>query len=312
MAKNWREIEDQLRQIIAKQLGIDAKSFSLKASFIEDLDCDSLDTVELVMAFEEEFAMEFQDEDAEKIRTVEEVVDYFAQYFTKEDRKEMDSRVIALSIRSDGNIQVGMQKTDGTWLFADGTSLLPSGVYMRVFNRWGEVLKELEEMVNSPQIKERELQAFFERYPDLLKGDEYDRIIPQARIIPEESQEREWRADFMLSPFDQSSFCKILELKTPTFDAFRKEQHGHPRFYQNLLTAIAQLRDYGEAFHSTVTRQRFQDAYHLKVFKPDLQLIIGTKWDIMHMNHLLEIQRRSQMVIMDWHTTIERLRRKFT
>jgi acyl carrier protein len=69
-------IEDRVKEIICEQLGVSADEVSPQASFIEDLGADSLDLVELVMALEEEYGMEISDEDAEKIRTVQDVLDY--------------------------------------------------------------------------------------------------------------------------------------------------------------------------------------------------------------------------------------------
>jgi acyl carrier protein len=69
-------IEETVRKIVAEQLGVDIEKVVAEASFIEDLGADSLDTVELVMALEEEFDQEIPDEDAEKIRTVQDAVDY--------------------------------------------------------------------------------------------------------------------------------------------------------------------------------------------------------------------------------------------
>jgi acyl carrier protein len=69
-------IEDKVRDIIVEQLGVNAEQVTAEAKFIEDLGADSLDTVELVMAFEEEFGIEVPDEDAEKLLTVGDVVRY--------------------------------------------------------------------------------------------------------------------------------------------------------------------------------------------------------------------------------------------
>ena len=69
-------IEDQVRGIIAEQLGAKADEIKDDASFVDDLGADSLDTVELVMALEEEFETEIPDEDAEKITTVQEAINY--------------------------------------------------------------------------------------------------------------------------------------------------------------------------------------------------------------------------------------------
>jgi acyl carrier protein len=69
-------VEEQVRSIIAEQLGVKADEINDDASFVDDLGADSLDTVELVMALEEEFETEIPDEDAEKITTVQNAIDY--------------------------------------------------------------------------------------------------------------------------------------------------------------------------------------------------------------------------------------------
>ena len=69
-------IEEKVKQIVAEQLGVDEGQVTETASFMDDLGADSLDTVELVMALEEEFDIEISDEDAEKIQTVKEAISY--------------------------------------------------------------------------------------------------------------------------------------------------------------------------------------------------------------------------------------------
>ncbi len=69
-------IEERVKQIIAEQLGVDEEQVTDNAAFMDDLGADSPDTVELVMALEEEFDVEISDEDAEKIQTVKNAVDY--------------------------------------------------------------------------------------------------------------------------------------------------------------------------------------------------------------------------------------------
>jgi len=73
-------VADQVKKIIVEQLGVDEEEVTPDASFVDDLGADSLDTVELVMAFEEEFGIEIPDEDAEKIRTVSDAVDYIGKH----------------------------------------------------------------------------------------------------------------------------------------------------------------------------------------------------------------------------------------
>jgi len=69
-------VDERVKQIIVEQLGVDEGEVTPNASFVDDLGADSLDTVELVMAFEEAFDIEIPDEDAEKIRSVKDAVDY--------------------------------------------------------------------------------------------------------------------------------------------------------------------------------------------------------------------------------------------
>ena len=69
-------VEQQVKAIIAEQLGVKLEQVTSNASFVDDLGADSLDTVELVMALEEEFETEIPDEDAEKITTVQQAIDY--------------------------------------------------------------------------------------------------------------------------------------------------------------------------------------------------------------------------------------------
>ncbi|MEK6576657.1 MAG: acyl carrier protein [Nitrospirota bacterium] len=72
-------IEERVKKIVSEQLGIEDEDIAAESSFVEDLGADSLDTVELVMAFEEEFKIEIPDEDAEKILSVKNAIDYIKE-----------------------------------------------------------------------------------------------------------------------------------------------------------------------------------------------------------------------------------------
>ena len=71
---------DKVRDIVVEQLGVEADEVAIESTFIDDLGADSLDIVELIMAFEEEFNIEIPDEAAEKIKTVQDVVDALVPY----------------------------------------------------------------------------------------------------------------------------------------------------------------------------------------------------------------------------------------
>ncbi len=73
-------VEEKVKQIIVEQLGVDEAEVTPSASFVDDLGADSLDTVELVMALEEAFEIEIPDEDAEKILTVKQAIDYIQSH----------------------------------------------------------------------------------------------------------------------------------------------------------------------------------------------------------------------------------------
>ncbi len=77
------DIEEKVKKIIVDQLGVKEEQVKMEASFVDDLGADSLDTVELVMALEEEFNLEIPDEDAENITTVGEAIDYIKEHLKK-------------------------------------------------------------------------------------------------------------------------------------------------------------------------------------------------------------------------------------
>ncbi len=91
-------VEQQVKAIVAEQLGVKAEQVTNDASFVDDLGADSLDTVELVMALEEEFEIEIPDEDAEKITTVQQAIDYI---------NERRSKVLDLATRGVARLSTG-------------------------------------------------------------------------------------------------------------------------------------------------------------------------------------------------------------
>jgi acyl carrier protein len=78
--KNMSTIEERVKKIVIEQLGVKEEEVTNEASFVDDLGADSLDTVELVMALEEEFETEIPDDQAEKITTVQQAIDYVAAH----------------------------------------------------------------------------------------------------------------------------------------------------------------------------------------------------------------------------------------
>ena len=79
MAATQQEIFDKLKKIIVEQLGVDESDVTMEASFVDDLNADSLDLVELIMSLEEEFGTEISDEEAERIKSVGDAVEYIQE-----------------------------------------------------------------------------------------------------------------------------------------------------------------------------------------------------------------------------------------
>jgi acyl carrier protein len=86
MAMNANEIETRVKKIVVEQLGVKEEEVTADASFVDDLGADSLDTVELVMALEEEFETEIPDEDAEKMVTIKDAVKYIVDRAARETK----------------------------------------------------------------------------------------------------------------------------------------------------------------------------------------------------------------------------------
>jgi acyl carrier protein len=81
--RSMENVEQRVKKIVAEQLGVNEAEIKNESSFVDDLGADSLDTVELVMALEEEFETEIPDEDAEKITTVQQAIDYINSHIKK-------------------------------------------------------------------------------------------------------------------------------------------------------------------------------------------------------------------------------------
>jgi len=209
---------------------------------------------------------------------------------------------------NNGKLEVLIEQSDGTLILNDGTQKLENDLYIFTTSKWSKILTELEALINKADLKEQELQDFFESYPELILDDKYDFPIPQATIISEDNVE--WRADFVLIPKDQVSFSKILELKLPNENISNKEVNGHGRYSAKLHHAISQLKDYYEAFNNDNTKNKFKEKYNTDLFKPDLQLLFGRKETIIDTKDFLELQRRQNVEIVDWDTLLEQLKRK--
>ncbi|HWJ29143.1 MAG TPA: Shedu anti-phage system protein SduA domain-containing protein [Flavisolibacter sp.] len=207
----------------------------------------------------------------------------------------------------DGKLIVRGLKADGSVVWSTGLDT-GSGLFLPVFNRYSELIKEFEELINDNNVTEDALQKFLENNQEFINEANHKEVIPQALIVTEDHF---WEADFVLIPFDECEFCKIIELKLPNVTLERSEKNGHPRFTSKLLHAIQQLKDYAKAFQSKETRKKFQERYGTDVYRPDLQLVIGRKGNIQFKDTFVDKQKDEGIRITDWDTFLEKAKRRF-
>jgi len=224
----------------------------------------------------------------------------------KEDTQVI--KIIAIRLVG-GRLRIEEHRTDGSWSYIDSLSRLPSGIYVSRSTEWSSVLAELEDLINDPGVQESNLQEFFESYPELLLGTDYDTIIPQACIVKNDRQL--WRADFVLHPFDHAFFSKVLEIKLPNAPIERERKTGHTRFYNRLYLAINQVLDYSEALTNKYAQSRFYEIYKTEIYRPEAQLIIGRRESIKNMHNLKNLGSRYHVQITDWDTHVEKLKELF-
>ncbi len=306
----WVQVEQKLKDIAVELLGLEPGSFTLESDWREDIKGDSLDAVEYIMACEEAFGFEIPDELLVHSKSIGDTIRAFIREKPRAVFKIVDSRLLTFQVLPDGHIQVSIQLEDGSWVFADGSSQLPSKLFVPVYGRWAALLKDLENLINDPNTKEQDLQDFLEAHPHLLTGDDYDRVVPQAVISRDE--QTPWRADFVLAPISQTEFSKIIDLKLPREKLTLRPRSSHLSFSAKLFHSITQLRDYGRAFDDDEVRNRFRERYGIDVYKPDLQLIIGRKWDLDWIDNIKALRRETQVSIETWDDMIERIRRRIS
>lgn len=223
----------------------------------------------------------------------------------------IESEFISIAIdRFSKKFKVQLNDAKSDYVDLRTNSLTPAGLYTYNINQWASIIKELEELINSPNLREYDLQSFLEKYPELIKQNRYDTVIPEATITTHERAY--WSADFILKPVDQFDFCKIIEIKKPILQTYLKDINRHSTFSSRLFRAIYQLKDYGEVFSNKDTRDIFKNKYKFEVYKPDLHLIIGRKWDVADTKIILDFQRSNHMKVETWDDFLKRIKTIYT
>lgn len=307
----WNEVEDKLKNILVELLGAEKENITLSTNLRTDLEADSLDIVEIIMSIEDTFGIEISDEVAIKIDppTLANGIKAFVNDNPREVLGMVDTKVLSFRLSPDGKLIAALQLEDGSWTYADGQTLLPSMLCVFTYSKWANILKDLEDLINDPKTKEDDLQKFFEEYPELVAGDDYDIVIPQATIS--HADVSSWEADFILAPVNQTEFTKVLELKMPDVSWTTKPKHGHVNFTAKVWSAINQLQDYARAFENPLIRERFQKKYNTDVYKPDMHLIVGRRWNFEWIDDLRQLRKSTPVKIEDWDSALERLKRRY-
>lgn len=313
LSSSWHAIEASIVDTASKVLGHNKSTISLFSRYIDDLGADSLDIVELVMEFEERLSIEINDDEVSDVQTVGESINYYFERYRRSETNRFGivSECIALTADALGRLSTTVLASDGSWTESGPAQSLPLGVYLNLKTKWLESIDTLDKMINRDDLSENDLQRFFESNPQFMVGDQYANIVPQAILEPDHRRVN-WRLDFMLSPVNQNEFAKIVELKMPDAKVIKREQSGHYNFYSEFNRSINQLKDYGRAFDSESTRQRFRERYGLEIFAPKLQLVIGRRWDVENVHTMLLKQKVEDVEIVDWDSLIDKIKTKIS
>jgi hypothetical protein len=303
---SFPSIEDDIKQIISSIEGID-KSIITPHSDLGSFRSDEI-IEKIKLYLDKKFNV--QTEYELKAKNYGEIIEHYIEKYPYTIKEKVSSRYLSI-IEKDGNFIVRLLLDDGTCCYPDSTQKLPCDIYLSTFSKWSNILKELEEIINSKRTKESDLQKFFETYPELLTGDDYSFIVPQA-IIKYEQKNVNWAADFILCPKDQYEYAKMIELKIPNMNILNRPKSGHVTFSAKVWHSIQQMRDYQDAFDEVKVRENFHNKYGFDVFKPDMQLIVGRKWDIKLKNEVRRLEAGSPVNIINWDTFLARLKRNYT
>lgn len=313
----------QVTEVLVDALGVDDDEVTPDASLVDDLGAEEIDFLDIVFRMEKSFGiriprgdifdMDFSAESTEraKRRTVKELADYVIARRIKSGELVVETEMMRFFTGADGRIHVAMSLEDGTWGYADGRRMLPSHLVFVAKGRWSEILRELEDLINDPKVTEHALQRFLERHPELVKGDEYDLVVPQAALMPVEF-DTEWYLDFVARPVDSSAFSKIIELKRPQIPLVKGTRFKQNPFSSQLYEAIQQLRRYARAATSPDVRTDFRRQYGVDLYRPDLHLIAGRSWDIALADRFRDFMRDEGVHVENWDGALARMRRKFT
>ena len=189
------------------------------------------------------------------------------------EEEPVDDRFIAIA-NIDGKNRLVSLAPDGRYQFLDEANNLHKLIYVVSSETLAlqTAAEELESLMNDANVKEQDLQEFFERHRDFILNDEYKDAHSHLTLSSEEGN---LVPDFVLEPIDQNLLCDFLELKLPSAQTFILKKN-RLRYSAAVLEACAQLREYGRFFDEKKNRDAVQNLYPwLRAYRPKMFVIIG-------------------------------------
>ncbi len=308
---------ERVRKSLCTALGDDDLECTPESLLVRDLGAEEIDLLDIVFLLEKDFGISirtnaglFRLENLDNL-AIQHLLDYVVAEQVRTGELVVETEMLRFFMRPDGRVHVAMSLEDGSWGYADGSRSFPSHLVLLQPGRWAAILKELEDLINDPKVTEQALQSFLEQHPELLKGDDYDLVVPQAALSPVDF-DTEWYMDFVARPVDANAFSKIVELKKPQIPLMKRTRFSQNPFSAQLYDALQQLRRYSRAFTAPNVRDDFRQAHGIDVYRPDLHLIAGRAWDIALADRFRDFVKDEQVFVEDWDSALRRLRRKFT
>jgi energy-coupling factor transporter ATP-binding protein EcfA2 len=162
-------------------------------------------------------------------------------------------------------------------LVTPSSFLLSTAPYIQIFRLsrfWRSQLEEFEALINNPNVRESEIQYFFEQYPEFLKGIDYDKVVAHP-ILERAEDEGNLIPDFILQPTDKT-FADIVDLKLPS-EPIIVGRKDRLHFSAAVSEAIAQVREYRDYFEDPLRRKTVLQRYGLTSYRPSVSVIIGRR-----------------------------------
>lgn len=197
---------------------------------------------------------------------------------------------------------------DGRFVFLDEINSY-GGVYVITSETLAlkQAVEELETLINKKNLREEDLQDFFEKNSEFILNDEYKEAHP--KVILEKKNKKTLVPDFILEPYNSERLCAILDLKRPSAKVWVLKKN-RPRFSYAVFEAIAQLQEYSQFFEDEENRLKILNEYRLLAYRPKLFVIIGRRGPVdPFVRRRIEIAT-PDTTVLTYDDIIEKIRRK--